>query len=187
MKLANTNNIEKIFRTTLALQSQVPMDFVRNSLSLYGAMLDQNSEFDVFTSITPNQTLILFELINRQGDGDMSETNVDGSVSVYCSFTVHVIIYGDDARNRANYLVGRLRTARVREDLLANGIYLEKVSLPEGINEYKNGTMWIRNDFDIDISCELNFAQVSSDYIVNGYSDIIVQTIEEAEDLEESV
>ena len=181
MRLSSTNDIEKIIRTTLALQAQVPLNFVSNALSLYGVMLDQNTEFDIFESITPDQTLILFELNNREGEADMSETQPDNTISVFCSFTIHVIIYGDSARNVSNHLVGRLHTERVRESLLSQGIYVESVSKPEGIQEYKNGTMRIRNDFDIDISCELNVSQIGEDYIIDELNDIIIKNIEEAE------
>lgn len=178
--ITSIENLEKIIRSLLIEQSQLEDEFVRNSLTLYGAMLDQETSSNIFETITPEQNVVLFELINRQNDSDFTET-IDDIIRVCTSFTVHVIIYGDSAKTLSNILIGRLRSEKVRDDLLDQGIYLESTTFPEGIQEYKNGVMWIRNDFDINISCELEVTPVSSDYTVEKLNDIIIQTIEEAQ------
>lgn len=161
--LQNTNSIETIIRAALIAQSGLNGKFIRNSLSLHGEALEKVLSEQIYTSIDGLDSLMLFELQSRQNDADMSETESDGSISYYKSFTIYVIIYGDSSTDIANVLTARFRTESVRTQLQYDGIYLEKISDPQKINEYKNETMWIRNDIEIDISCQIKIKQVSEE------------------------
>ena len=159
----NINDIEKIIRAKLIQQSQIDGKFVRNSLSLHGEALDKVLNEQIYTSIDKNDVLILFELRSRNNDNDMSETNND-RIEYYKSFEIYVIIYGDNSTNIANNIVARFRTELVRTDLQTKSIYLETISDPTKLNEYKNETMWLRNDISIDIRCKLSINAIVEDY-----------------------
>ena len=177
----NVNDIEALIRATLIQQSGIGQQYVRNALSMYGSYMADSYDGIDWTAITPNQSLIFFELSNRDSDGDMSETEPDGSLKIYTSYQVHVIIYGDNSKNLANILIARLRTAYVRDDFMEHEVCLQEVSGSTSLNDYKNGTLWQRNDFDINIACEIKITKETESYTFNQYSDIIIKTIEEAE------
>lgn len=177
----NVNNVEAFIRATLIQQSGLAQQYVRNALSMYGSYMSDSYDGIDWNAITPEQSLIFFELSNRDSDSDMSETRADGSIRICTSYQVHVIIYGDNSKNLANILIARLRTSTVRDLFIANEIYLESVSNSTSLNDYKNGALWQRNDFDINIGCEIKITQDAESYTFKEYSGIIVKTIEEAE------
>lgn len=154
--------LEKIIRNVLIEQSEISSKFVRNALSVYGTDLDQNTGDNIFTAIARTQALMLFELNAKNLSSDMSETNADDSISYYKAYTVRIIIYGDKSPTIANKLIARMRTQYVRDSLQDKGVYLDSVSNADSIYEYKNGVMWIRNDFSIDIACTMNIQPVTS-------------------------
>lgn len=178
----NINNVEEVIRSFLVQQSKLDEQYVRNALSIYGSYADQSYNGIDWSSIETTQSLIFFELANRSNDSDVSEMNSEGIIKIYTSYQVHVIIYGDDSKNLANTLIARLRSARCRDLLLEQDIYLERVSNSDSVNDFKNGVLWQRNDFDIDIICEIDVEPAIEDYIFDEYSDIIIKTKEMAED-----
>lgn len=161
--LQNVDAIEKVMRAQLIAQSEVNQKFVRNSLSIHGEALEKLLEEQIYSSISTNDAMILFEFRDRLTDSDGSETNEDGSISYYKSYKLYVIIYGDNSTNIANNIVARFRTEAVRLALRDEGIYLEQISEASKINEYKNETMWLRNDIEIDISCQLSISQITNE------------------------
>lgn len=163
MMLTSVDELNKILRQVIIQQSNLSDEQVLNSLSIHGEDLDKLFEEQEYISIDRSDALILFELQSRRSSADISMTNDDGSITLYRSFTFRVMIYGNDSSNIANVLIARLRTEDVRVQLLDSNIYVEKVSEPDVLNEYKNQTMWIRNDIAIDISCEFNISQFMSD------------------------
>lgn len=173
--LSNINDIEKIVRKYLISQSQLESKFVRNSLSLHGEELEKLIFEQVFTSIDVSDCMILFELKSRDNSLDFSETEKDGSLSYYKSYTIYTIIYGDNSTNIANKLVTRFRTEKIRQSLQNDGVYLEKVSEPSKLNEYKNETMWIRNDIEIDIRCHIKIDQVEIDESYENIGDLSIE------------
>lgn len=168
----NIDDIEKNIRNILIEQSDLSPEFIRNSLSVYGEDLDKLLEEQIYNSIhyenclppeaitTQNDSLILFELQSRDNDSDMSEEKDEDSISYYRSFKIYVIIYGKNGTNLANNLISRFRSQVIRDKLHDEGIYLESVSNANRINEFKNEEMWIRNDFEINISCHLNIETI---------------------------
>ena len=161
--MTDINTIAPILRSFIIEQTGVNAQFVRDATTEYGAYLDQHVSHGVFETITPSNTMILFELKTRESSSNMSYTNKDNSISYFNSYRLHIIIYGNDSGNVANKLVARFRTEKVRNAILASGIYMESISEPFRITEFKNSIVWQRNDIDVDISCEISITQISTD------------------------
>lgn len=159
--IQDVNELNKIMRSYVMQQAEVQGEFVRNSLSTYGEMLDKLLFKQSYGSVCPCDVLILFELIDRDSTSNKSMTEEDDTVTMYGSYTFRLIIYGSESETIANKLVARMRTAAVRERLDADGVYLEQVKQAKSLNEFKNGVMVHRQDVDIDISCMMSIAQVS--------------------------
>ena len=161
--MTDINDINSILRSKIIAQTGLNGQMVRDATTEYGAYLDRNTSGSVFETITPTNTLILFELQARTTNTDMSYTNDDNSISYFRSYRMHVMVYGSDSDNTANKLAARLRTEKVRNELLASGVYMEQVSEPVRITEFKNNIVWFRNDLNIDVACEVTITQVSTD------------------------
>lgn len=173
-ELNDTNDLDAVIRQFLIRQSQLEPRFVRNSKSVFGSDLDKSDDNVVFKSIDQDDVTILFSVYDRQSDSDMTETNSDGSIAVYKSFVIHVIVYGNKSGMMANKLVARFRTLKVRSDLQENAIHLETISDITELQDFKASTIWERNDFDINISCRLAFDQVDDDYDIESLTSLII-------------
>ena len=191
----NSDEINKLIRLQIIKQANLLPERVLNSLSTYGAELDkvlteiltvstshtvgrhnvQSSEDEsIYVPIQHSDVVVLFELQDRQSSNNMSETNDDNSVTYTKSYRVHLIIYGDNCGDVATTLVARLRTERCRTELLDEGISLESITEPDCIDEFKNNTLWQRNDFDIYISVEYKYTQVDDMQDFEGLSQLNV-------------
>lgn len=168
ISISNVNEIEKIIRQTLITQSELDGSDVLNALSIYGTTLDKLFEEHIFTSVEQSDSFMLFELMSRDASSDISMDEND-AITYYKAFKVKLIIYGNSSSDIALKLCSRLRTEEVRANLYEQGIYLEKVSDPYILNEYKNETMWLRNDIDIDIAVKYTVQPITVD---NNFSDI---------------
>ena len=164
--ITDINELNKILRQYVIQQSEVDSNFVRNSLSTYGENLNKLLFRQEYNSICPCDTLILFELVNRNSTNNVSMTEDDNSVTSYMSYTFKLIIYGTSANNVANKLIARMRTESIREKLLSEGVYLEHIDDAMSVNEFINGIMIQRQDVDIQISCQLSTIQISNDNII---------------------
>lgn len=156
------NDINKIIRKQLILQSELSSKYVRNALTTYGVTLDKLLSNQVYDTICPCDALLLFELQTRDNSADVSMTESDDSITYYRSYNVHIIIYGQNSSNVSTKLIARLRSENVRKMLYDEGIYVELVTNDTSINEYKNDAMWHRHDFDVYISCKLSVVQLST-------------------------
>lgn len=161
--IESTAKLEELLRNLLIEQSALEPERVLNSLSIHGENLDKLLEDSIYVSIDRTDAVLLFELISRESSSDISNEDED-AISTYRSFSLKCILYGNDSNEIATAIVSRLRTEKVIEDLQAQGVYLETVSRIESVNEYKNETMWQRNDFDIDISCLFKISKISAEY-----------------------
>ena len=161
--IESTAKLEELLRNLLIEQSTLASERVLNSLSIHGEDLDKLLEDSIYVSLDRTDCVLLFELISRESSSDISNEDED-AISTYRSFSLKCILYGNDSNEIATEIVSRLRTEKVIEDLQAQGIYLETVSRIESVNEYKNETMWQRNDFDIDISCLFKISKISAEY-----------------------
>lgn len=168
--IQNVESINKIIRSELIQQTGLSGDYVRSSLSEYGADLDKEVLDDIFESVDKTDAIIFFELKTRANDSDVSMTEENDSITLYKSFRVHLVIYGNSAYTIAAQICGRFRTEYVRRDLQENGVYIEEVSDFESLYEFKAMTMWPRCDIDIDISCRIDITQVTDDYRVKELS-----------------
>lgn len=157
--LSSVKELNKILREVLVSQSQLSQSKVLNALSIHGEDLDELFEEQIYTSIERYEVMILFELQSRRNTSDVSMTNDDGTITLDRSFALRVVIYGNDSSDVANLLVARLRTENIRNFLHEQGVYLEKINEPDILNEYKNNTMWLRNDIEIDIISKFNITQ----------------------------
>lgn len=161
---ANVEELNKVIRNIIIEQSQVPSERVLNSLSVHGEDLAELLEDEIYTSIEKSNLMILFELKSRESTSDMSMYDDENErVTLIRSFTITMIIYGDDSSNLANALFARFTSKEIRNSLHDSGIYLENTSKPVIITEYKNQTMWIRNDIDLDISCSFSIEKITKD------------------------
>lgn len=162
--ISRTKELNKLLRNVLIVQSELQQDRVLNSLSLYGEDLDKLFEEQIYTSIDVSDAMILFELRSRNSSSDVSMTLQDGTIEIIRSFSLYVMIYGDDSADISSKLIARFRTEKIRNNLHNSGIYIENVSDADMINEFKNNVMWLRNDFSIDISCKFIVSQIEQDY-----------------------
>lgn len=159
--ISDIKELEKICRKYLISQSQLSGEMVRNSLSTYGETLDKVLSKMIEASICPCDALILFELKSRHSNSDVSMTEVDESITIYKSYTLYIIIYGNDSATLATKLIARLRTEEIRSQLYEEGVYVEKVYNDDSLNEFKNNVMWHRHDFKLDISCMMSVEQTN--------------------------
>ena len=181
----NINDVIVKIRNTLISQSQLPSDRVLNSLSLRGTELDEllSENEEIYNGISILNTTLLFELRSIQSNSNVSmeegdiynssdlmcsdstirdpnticgDTIIDRSITYYKMYELYIIIYGENGLDTAIKLASRMRSQEVRSNLYMDGIYIEKVSDPNMINEFKNDTMWLRNDISINLG--LKFA-----------------------------
>lgn len=154
IKLINPEDITEIIRAEIIKQSELSGERVVNSLSMYGETLDKFLEKQIEDSYTLDDSFILFRVDSRLNNPDISFTTIDNEIIYIKSYIVKVIIYGDSSDILANKLVARLRSAVTKDYLINKGIYIEEVTNPDCVDEFKNGVLWPRNDFDISITSE---------------------------------
>lgn len=174
-RLASVKKLNEILRAQLITQSGVNGQLVRDSLTEYGAYLDKNSQDSVFISIQPTDVVILFELRTRDSTANVSFTKDDDKIIYDRAYQLHVMLYGDASTDTVNTLIARLRTEKVRSDLYSEGVYVEKISDSTEIHEFKNNVVWLRNDFDIDVCCEIEVSQVVKEDEFAAFDKIIIQ------------
>lgn len=170
IKFSNVKELNKVLRNQLILQSELNEKRVVNALSIYGETLDKLLEASVFDSYASQDTVLLFELVSRDLNSDVSFTDSNNKIIYNKSYRLKIILYGDSSADVANKLVARFRTQKVRNSLQDLGVYVEKIMEPISLNEFKNGVMWLRNDFSIDISCQFEFSQISDDYDIDRFT-----------------
>lgn len=186
----NINDVIVKIRNVLISQSQLPSDRVLNSLSLRGTELDEllSENEEIYNGISILNTTLLFELRSIQSNSNISmeegdiytasdlvcsnsticntnticgDTVIDRSITYYKIYELYIIIYGENGLDTAIKLASRMRSQEVRSDLYMDGIYIEKVSDPNMINEFKNDTMWLRNDISINLGLKFAIAPAS--------------------------
>ena len=161
--ISETKEIEKIIRQQLIAQSELSPDRVLNGLNEFGEDLDKEIKDDVFDAIDIENNTLLFELQFRHSSSDISFTE-NNDTSKYASFEVHCVIYGDDSNDIAIKTCARFETENIRLELIDKGVYIEDISEISSINEFKNGVLWKRVDFFINISCRFDVKPLKSTY-----------------------
>lgn len=160
-QITSYNELNKIIRNQLLAQSQLDSTRVLNALSIHGDYLDKLISQQEYTSITVDDSILLFELTSRDNSSDISMTDANDNIIYDTSWAIKVTMYGTQTSNLARVIAARFRSELVRNTLQEQGIYVESVSNVTTLNEYKNETMWLRNDFEINISCESTIQQIS--------------------------
>lgn len=172
--ITSTNEINKILRNELIIQSELDPSQIRNSLSVNGETLQKEIEKQIYESIDHNDTLILFELQTRDSVNDISLTTNDDNILYYKSYNFKLVLYGNDSIDTGNKITARFRSENVRNKLYDQGIYLESISNPITINEFINDTIWFRTDINIYISCAYNILPISKNDDIENVSDLII-------------
>lgn len=157
--ISNLKQIDKIIREHLILESGIQEEFVRAAHSEYGTDLDKKNG-SVFNSIEKSDTVMLFEISSEDSEMSNSEETSEGLV-YHLTFRVQVIMYGDDTLTLSKVLAARLRTQKSRELLHDKGIHLRTVSNPTKIEDFKNDTIWMRNDIEMQIACDMLIDKIS--------------------------
>lgn len=96
-------------------------------------------------------------------DTIVGDVNIDESITYYKVYRLKLTIYGSDSSTIATKVASRMRSAKVRATLYQSGIYIEQVTEPEIINEFKNNLIWLRNDIQVDIGVKYSVSQVAVD------------------------
>lgn len=157
--ISDVETLNSLVRTELIYQSGLDSSRVRNALSLYGSMLDKNTEYDIFQTLSQDDYILLFELTARESSGfDVSETDMDGELTYFKAYEVTLYSYGHNSGNLMHKLVGKLRTGQSRDRFYSVGIYLESVSSPTEVHEYINNSLWERYDAKINIAIQFKVA-----------------------------
>lgn len=175
--IPNTNEIDRLIRAELITQSELDGNFVRNALSEYGTDLDKNRIDLVFESLEVSDCCILFETQSNSNTDDISLTEEDDTITYYKSFKIKIITYGDISDEITPKLVARFRSERVRNKLYDEGIHIESVSNPIQLDEFVNGVIWSRWDFEIEISVRFEINQISTYSDFNSLNELKINTI----------
>lgn len=174
ISISNFDELNKILRKQLILQSELPSKRVANSDTLYGVTLDKLLKDKIFISLDSKDNILLFELISRNSSNDINFSETDSNINSYKSYELKIIIYGNTSPDIANNVEARFRTEYVLNDLQNQGIYIESVSEPIIIREFINESQWTRTDLSIYISCKFEIKPITMLDDYSDYSDIIV-------------
>lgn len=176
VKTSDIQEINKIVRNQIILQSQLTPEQVMNGVSVHGVDLLERINRYAYKSYDLMDSFIVFKLDSRDSENDMSQTREDGTIKMISSYAVQVTVYGLSAQTLSNTIVARFRTEYARLQLQEQGIYLEDVSRPQTGNDFINNTLMIRCDFYINISVEMNIPQVSKPQDMK-LNDIVIEEI----------
>lgn len=166
--------IDKVIRNVLIKQSELSSSRVLNAASVRGQNLSKLIEEDTYTSLNLSDILIIFERVfNPNSKNNVVMEEEDDTITIYSSFYIKILIYGNDSPYIANKLRSRLLTRSVIDDLQESGVCVNNISNPEPMSEWLNETLWIRNDLTMEVSCRESFKKIDSDYEINELSGII--------------
>lgn len=162
--ITNPLEIEKIIRNEIIKQSGLDSSNVLNGISIRGQDLIKSIGDNIFVSYDAKDSVIIFEVVfNPSSSNNVSMTEEDESITVYASYNVNIIIYGNQSNYIANLLKSRLLTSQSRNNLQYQGIYLADISNIEPMNEFINDSLWVRNNLTLNISCRFNYSQVETE------------------------
>ena len=169
-KTTSIQELNKIVRNQLILQSGLNANQVMNGVSIHGQDLLERINQYAYKTYTLDSSFIVFVLEGRDSESDFSQTQENGVVRMISSYQVHCYVYGFESQTLANQIIGRLRTEYARLYLQQNGVYLESVSKPITSNDFINNTLMIRTDFFVNISCEMEIQQQDEGEILSTFN-----------------
>lgn len=161
VKTTDIQEINKIIRNVLILQSGLQPNQVMNGVSLHGTELLERINQYAYKTYTLDSSFIVFVLESRESESDFSQTQEDGKLRMVASYQMHCYVYGYESQKLANMIIARIRSEYSRLNLQQSGIYLESVSSATTGNDFINNTLMIRTDFFINMSVEMEIEQVS--------------------------
>lgn len=160
IQLTNLREVDKIMGNILATQSELTTSNIYNALSMHGTYLHKRLLDTKFTSYDQSECVLIFELESDNNSDSASTTLDDGTILFDKTYKVSITIYGNASEDVANKTIARLRSEKVRDDILSQGLCILEVANSETANEFVNESMWHRSDFSIRISCELAISQI---------------------------
>ena len=169
--LRTVDEVELILINCITQQSELPANYILNGETHQGADLGhvettydeqgavKSSEIIPFTT---SDTFIVFDLSE---DSEKARTQVlpDDTIDCFTYYRMKFSIYGDQAATVSQKLRARLTTAKVRQNLEANGVHIESFEAINSTNEFINNVYWQRKDLELQISCRYNFTQYDVD------------------------
>ena len=165
IKTSNIDELNRIVRASLIQQSELDSNRIVNGVSIHGQELLEKLNKYAYKSYDPDDAFIVFELQGRDSSSNVSQTTEDNTISYYMSYGIHVIVYGNGSPTLSNIICSRFRTAEVRDNLQYQGIYIESIENPRIGNDFVNSSLYMRCDFFINISCQMQISQVKQDEI----------------------
>ena len=103
--VADLHEINKIIRSQLIEQTDLPGDNIINSLDTYGPELIKYLEdMDLYGSYDLKDTVILFEITSDPSRLNITTDEENDKIYAFSSYTVHLMIYGENS-NAMVYII----------------------------------------------------------------------------------
>ena len=153
------NSVEQtilILRPIIAQQAEINSDDVINADSIRGPELTK-IENGQKVPYQPYENVIIFELSEDNSFSVVETFEKDNKVHSIDSYSLHLVIYGDDSRTISKKLKSRLLSQKTRSELSEQGISITSISQIEPSTEMINTTRYIRRDMTINFISELTF------------------------------
>lgn len=156
-------DIDKIIGNMLVKQSTLARDNILNVDSIRGVDLSKFITDKVKLSYDLSDLVILFEVKGVDNENvNVSETMSNDLILESSSFEIQLTIYGNQSLHLAKILKARIESEKVRNDLLAEGLYLINIESIQSFNEFMNETVWPRADIILNVACEMQINQVDT-------------------------
>lgn len=167
-----------LLRPIIAMNAELNLNDVINADSIRGPELTKivNGQKVAYQ---PHENVIIFELTEDRSLDYVETFEEDNKVHTIDSYSLHLTIYGDDARTLAKKLKARLLSQKIRSDLSEQGISISTISPIEPSTEMINTTRYIRRDMTINFITELKFD------LIDDYEEIETVRVDNIKSFEE--
>lgn len=148
--------VSKIIRNFLNEITGIKLENIINGNSIRGPEMEKKISDNIYCSYDNDDILIIFTISSRENTyNDISfETDEYGNLIKTVPLEINLCIYGNDSMDLMNSIKSNVLSDGGRYRLYSNGIYLESCDNIVTVNEFKNGSMWLRNDMNINITIE---------------------------------
>lgn len=175
----NFDDVTKTIRQLLIESSGLSSNMVRNAASMFGTETLKNVENDIFSTITPEDTILFFLLSQTTNNNNCVSFDEDDKTIQLSVYNAHITVYGNNSIFYADTCASTLRTASIRQEAYDKGIFIEKVSTADMHYEIKQNVSWMRADFDIIFCCEEQYETKLPVYVVEQLSQLSIEGVEE--------
>ena len=166
--VSSVEEIVKLFREELIVQSELDSERVLNGLGFRGANLRKNvgeAKYKAYNQIEKHNEFIIFTYAEEDEQGtEYTIENDNDFEMVYISVKFHLMVYGNKAATLSQKIRARLLTEESRDRLYAKGLHLQEVSKIESGTDLVNDTMWPRKDMHVELACRLDISKITVDY-----------------------